>query len=256
MSYTVKVSQIAPTTSQDQLKDFFTFCGQITSIDFNAEKRSATIAFAKPNAAKTALMLNGGTLDGAHLDVTSDTVHNDDHANHDEHGHPIGQEDKPRAGIAAEYLAKGYVLTDDILQRAIDIDSKQGISKRFLSYFHTFDKTVGEKALGPDQTVSAKVQSTLNTATQQARSIDEQKGISKTANDYYASAISSPFGQRVFAFYTSTSKQVVDIHEEARRIADEMKAKQPSSATGTSATAASSGGPPPDPKTQAAPTVV
>jgi hypothetical protein len=35
---------------------------------------------------------------------------------------------------------------------------------------------------------------------------------------YYARALGSPFGQRVRAFYTSTSKQVQDIHEEARRI--------------------------------------
>ena len=36
-------------------------------------------------------------------------------------------------------------------------------------------------------------------------------------------AISSPLGQRVRAFYTESSKQVQDIHEEARRIADHEK---------------------------------
>ena len=41
---------------------------------------------------------------------------------------------------------------------------------------------------------------------------------------YYAKALSSPFGQKVKAFYTTTSKQVLDIHEEARRIAAEHKA--------------------------------
>lgn len=60
---------------------------------------------------------------------------------------------------------------------------KQGISTRFLSYFHSLDKSVGERALGPDQRISAKVQSTLNTATTQARAIDEQKGFSKIAHD-------------------------------------------------------------------------
>jgi len=60
---------------------------------------------------------------------------------------------------------------------------KQGISKRFLDYFHSIDKTIGERTLGPDQTVSGKVQSSVEGAAQQARSIDEQKGISKIAND-------------------------------------------------------------------------
>lgn len=36
-------------------------------------------------------------------------------------------------------------------------------------------------------------------------------------------AITSPLGQRVRAFYTESSKQVQDIHEEARRIADHEK---------------------------------
>lgn len=40
---------------------------------------------------------------------------------------------------------------------------------------------------------------------------------------YYLKAISSTFGQRVRAFYTESSKQVQDIHEEARRIADHEK---------------------------------
>jgi len=60
---------------------------------------------------------------------------------------------------------------------------KQGISKRFLSYFHSLDKSVGERALGPDHTISAKVQSGIDTATTQARAMDEQKGFSKIAND-------------------------------------------------------------------------
>lgn len=46
-------------------------------------------------------MLNGGTLDGSHLNVTSETVHPDAPDNQDEHpveGVPIEQSDKPRAG--------------------------------------------------------------------------------------------------------------------------------------------------------------
>ena len=50
-------------------------------------------------------------------------------------------------------------------------------------------------------------------------------------------AISSPFGQKVKEFYTTTEKQLRDIHEEARRIAETHKGA--SSAT----TAAASGQP-------------
>ena len=168
--------------------------------------------------------------------------------------------------VAAEYLAKGYILSDHILQRAIEMDSesilftfypspniskllrdKQGISKRFLSYFHNLDKSVGERALGHDQTISGKIQSTVGKAVQHAKTADKEKGYLKMVHDvsfsfytfkllrnervilfslkkqYYLKAISSPLGQRVRAFYTQSSKQVQDIHEEARRIADHEK---------------------------------
>ncbi|KAF9463005.1 hypothetical protein BDZ94DRAFT_645362 [Collybia nuda] len=249
-SYSVYVSGIAPTTTEAHLHDFFTFCGKIKALDF--KEKTATIHFEKPSAAKTALMLNGGTLDGATLDVTSDTVHEDEDTSRE--GHPIDQSDKPRAGIAAEYLAKGYVLSDNILERAIEIDNKQGISKRFLNYFHSLDASLGSRALGPDQTISGKMQSTVQAATEQAKTMDEQKGISKAANDYYAKAITSPLGQKVRAFYTSTSKQVVDIHEEARRIAAERKSAMPTAEGDRSAPAQLDD--PPKPVTQSAPTVV
>ncbi|ETW82006.1 hypothetical protein HETIRDRAFT_418015 [Heterobasidion irregulare TC 32-1] len=235
MSYSVNVSDIAPTTSEKQLHDFFT----IKSVDFKENEKSATVHFEKSSAAKTAIMLNGGTLDGAHLTVTSDVVHPDDEETPHVEGTPIEQSDKPRAGIAAEYLAKGYTLSDHILQRAIHIDNEKGISKRFLNYFQSVDTSLGAKALGPDQTISGKVTSTLQNATQQARAVDEQKGISKSATDYYTRALSSPLGQRVRAFYTTTSKQVLDIHEEARRLSAEHKAANPSPSTSTPAAAGS-----------------
>jgi len=171
-------------------------------------------------------MLNGGALEGSPLTVTSDEDHPED--NHHNGDHPFEQSDKPRAGIAAEYIAKGYKLSDAILQRAIDMDKTHGISQRFLNYFRSVDSTIGERALGPQQTVSAKVQATVEQATQQARAIDQQKGYTKTATDYYSKAISSPWGQKVKNFYTDTSKQIKDIHDEALRIASQEKSKDSS----------------------------
>jgi len=225
-------SNIAPTTTKDHLRDFFTFCGKIDNIDHDDAAHKATIAFEKRSAAKTALMLNGGTLDGNHLTVSSDTVnpdHDDDEGTHE----GVRQEDKPRAGIAAEYLAKGYVLSDNILSRAIDIDKKQGISSRFVSYMTSLDTTLGSKVIGENKTISGKVQEIAGQGMQQARSVDEQRGISSKASDYYSKAMSSPIGQKVFSFYTSTSKQIADIHEEARRIADTHKTNNTGAASAT-----------------------
>jgi len=212
--YTVNVSNLAPGTTKDQLHEFFSFCGKI--VDIEQTEKTATVSFEKPSAAKTALMLNGGTLDGSEIHVTSDVEHDDPAPSPTHVNHPIEQTDKPRAGIAAEYLAKGYVLKDHILQRAIDIDKKQGISTKFVNYLKQFDQSVGQRALGPEQTISGKVTATV-------KDLDEKHKLGQAANDYYLKAINSSFGQRVLAFYSDTSKQVLDIHEEARRIADVHK---------------------------------
>jgi hypothetical protein len=220
--YSVKVTDISPSTTEDQLHEYFTFCGKIASIDFDekSDPRSAVIHFEKTQAAKTALMLHGGTLNDAHLSVTSEFFESDEEES------PVNtprasldQTDKPRAAIAVEYLAKGYALSDQVLQRAIELDDKKGISKRFLHYFQSLDSTLGQKALGPDQTISGKVQSSVSGGISQAKAFDEQKGVTKKFRDYYKDALGTAIGQKVHVFYTSTSKHVVDIHQEAVRLA-------------------------------------
>ncbi|EJD50578.1 hypothetical protein AURDEDRAFT_112188 [Auricularia subglabra TFB-10046 SS5] len=224
MPFSVTVTSLSPATTEQQLHDFFSFCGKIESIEL--KDKSALIHFEKPASANTALMLNGGTLDGAHISVHSDVEHPEHEGEHHE-AHGFDQSDKPRAGIAAEYLAKGYTLSDNILERAIELDKSKGISKRFLSYLHSLDSTIGTRVAGEGHTLSEHVQTkatpVVHDALTRAKTFDEQKGISKTASSYYEQAIQSPLGQKVLSFYTTTTKQVVDIHEEARRIADAHK---------------------------------
>lgn len=69
------------------------------------------------------------------------------------------------------------------MTRLTFVSAKQGISKRFLSYLQTFDTTVGAKVIGPEQTISGKVQQTLQGATVKAKELDEVQGISKTAGN-------------------------------------------------------------------------
>jgi hypothetical protein len=88
-----------------------------------------------------------------------------------------------RTSVAAEYLAKGYVLSDHILQRAIDLDTKNGISSKFLTWWHSFDHTAGSKISKDGVPLSSVVQGHVNTATEKAKSIDQQQGISARGNE-------------------------------------------------------------------------
>lgn len=235
--YTIHVAGLAPETTEEKLHDFFSFCGKLVSVQKSGS--TADITFEKLSAMRTSLMLNGGTLDGAHLEVTSASDTEPKAASILPTGAsgstPIGtgatdvsQEDKPRAAIVAEYLAHGYVMGDHVIQRAIDFDQKQGISNRFLNFFNSLDHTVGSKVVGEDKTVSGKVNESAAAVMAKTREVDQNRGVSAKFNDYYSKAMGTSVGQkygdRVHKFYTTTQKQVLDVHEEARRIAGEKKA--------------------------------
>jgi hypothetical protein len=136
--------------------------------------------------------------------------------------HDIAQEDKPRSRILAEYLAHGYVVSDNALTKAIALDQKHGFSSRFTSVLGNFDKKFN--------------------ATERARGLDENYQISNKAasgwkglSSYFEKALEHPSGQKLRDFYTETDKQIRDIHNEARRLADLKQGKTDESAPAESA---------------------
>jgi len=218
MSTTVHVSGISSQTSEKEVRDFFSFCGKITSLsvtpasDAEDAPKSAAVTFEKETAAKTALLLDNTQLGPSQVhvssaasfdDLTSKAAHSPTGAGGDD----IEQEDKPRSRIVAEYLAHGYTLSDNVIQKAIALDKQHGYSNRFTQALASFDSKYK--------------------ATDKAKSVDASYGISNKAmgawsgfNSYFEKAMGTPTGQRVRDFYVQGDKQVRDIHNEARRLAD------------------------------------
>ncbi|KAL9099034.1 MAG: hypothetical protein Q9163_005410 [Psora crenata] len=223
-STVVHVKNIAHQTSEKEVRDFFSFCGKITSLSVTPESQaedspqSATVTFEKETAAKTALLLDNTQLGPSQVQVSSASGLSDmasstgattsDDTNRDEND--IAQEDKPRSRIVAEYIAHGYAISDAALQRAIALDNKHGVSNRFTSALQNFDSKYK--------------------ASDRAKGLDQSYGISQKAgrgwagiHSYFEKAMGTPTGQKLAAFYTQTDKQVRDIHAEAKRLADLKK---------------------------------
>ncbi|KIV84763.1 hypothetical protein PV11_00522 [Exophiala sideris] len=242
MATVVHVKGISHDTSEKEVKDFFSFCGKITNISVTPESdspnssKSATVTFEKETAAKTALLLDNTQLGKSQVHVsTAGSI--DDLASkagaavssslEDDH---IAQEDKPRTRIVAEYLAHGYTLSDNVINQAITMDKKHGISSRFTNALTSFD---------------AKYK-----ATDTAKSVDSKYGLTDRAmtawgglNSYFEKAMDTPTGQRVRQYYVAGDKQVRDVHNEARRLADLKGGKaQPEQLPGTDKTVCKCGG--------------
>jgi len=204
--------------------------GKITNISVKPTSsgadstKAATVTFEKETAAKTALLLDNTQLGPSQVQVTSGAnleqisrqppsgaaAHEDDEN--------IAQEDKPRSRIVAEYLAHGYVLSDQALTRALDLDKQHGISNRFTAALQKYDEKYR--------------------VTDKAKSVDQSYGVSNRGmqawaglNSYFEKAINTPQGQKLVDFYSKGNRQVMDIHNEARRLADLKSGKGSSTNT-------------------------
>ncbi|KAJ5176131.1 uncharacterized protein N7482_002008 [Penicillium canariense] len=221
---TVHVSGISPATSEKDVRDFFSFCGKITSLSITPTSseadapKSASVTFEKEAAAKTALLLDQTQLgtSSVHveaaqsIDALAGASATD--AATEKEDEDIAQEDKPRSRIIAEYLAHGYVVSDGAIQKAITLDQKHGFSTKFTSALSNFDKKFN--------------------ATERAKGIDDSYQISNKAasgwrglHSYFEKALEHPSGQKLRDFYVQTDKQVRDIHNEARHLADLKQGK-------------------------------
>jgi len=242
MSTTVHVQNISHQTSEKEVRDFFSFCGKITSLsvtpasDAADSQKSATVTFEKETAAKTALLLDNTQLGPSQVHVTTAASIDDLAGNQPSSGKnddsEFSQEDKPRSRIIAEYLAHGYAISDGAIQKAIALDNAHGFSNRFTSALATFDDKYK--------------------ATDKAKAVDQSYGITDKAgnawaglNSYFEKAINTPTGQKVRSFYVQGDKQVRDIHAEARRLADLKAGKstnEPQHVEGTEYTVCKCGG--------------
>jgi len=225
MSTTVHVEGISSQTSEKDVRDFFSFCGKIAHLSVkpnsndSSATKSATVTFEKETAAKTALLLDNTQLgpnqvtvkSTASLDELAGTSKGEEHEDRD-----VDQEDKPRSRIVAEYLAHGYVISDKIIERAIALDQQHGVSSRFTKALQDFDGKYK--------------------ATDKTRAIDDKYSVSKSATQawnslgsYFDSGINTPTGQKLRKFYDQGSKQVIDVHNEARHLAN-LKSGKPAPA--------------------------
>jgi len=228
MSSTVHVKNIDASTSEKEVRDFFSFCGKISSLSLSTEgsSQSATVTFEKETAAKTALLLDNTQLGPSQVHVSADQTSTssetakDSPDSHDE----IPQEDKPRSRVVAEMLAHGYVIGDNAITRALALDQQHGISSRFTSTLAHYDQRFK--------------------ATETAQGLDQKYNITGRATEgwksmysYFDQAQNTPTGQKLRAFYDQGQKQVLDVHNEARHLAALKQGKDPKD-LGTGKTAA------------------
>lgn len=134
---TVHVSNIAHSTPEKEVRDFFSFCGKVTNLIITPVSSasdatlSATVTYERETAAKTALLLDGTKLGPNPVKVEATHSLEEIASGHVADGNAdapdfgtdenLRQEDKPKTAILAEYLSHGYVVGDNALKMGMQI---------------------------------------------------------------------------------------------------------------------------------------
>ncbi|RHZ76049.1 hypothetical protein Glove_208g30 [Diversispora epigaea] len=214
------VTDISSSASEKAVKEFFLFCDKIKEFelikDESSDKQTAYITFEKDSGSKTALMLSNAVIGDSQIVVKSadDTSATDDSYSDDGYSPNSG---RTRTDLIAEILAAGYQLQDTIFETG----SKYGVTASLSQYLSTLQSKLLE--LDEKYKLSEKV-------TSKALELDTQFAIQDTVKLYAAQAqgravqaLETPPGKIAHDLYTNTYRQIGDIQNQARRIAEEKK---------------------------------
>jgi len=201
-SKAVVVSNISPNANEKTVSDFFSFCGKINKLFLTktegSDTNTAVIQFETDSAAKTALLLtnaliidrpiivigfSSGTPEAEKVPeknvVSPNTQIPENQITQREFGVPDDQRSK--TSVVASLVAAGYVLGQDALDKAKEVDEKHMISlqakvavESVKAKLHEIDVSYG---------ISEKAQSLGKQATDKVKQIDEQYKISEKAKE-------------------------------------------------------------------------
>ncbi|KAI8335547.1 hypothetical protein BC941DRAFT_378180 [Chlamydoabsidia padenii] len=213
----VLVKNISLASSEKTVKEFFLFCGKIKEFelikDDDEAHQVALVHFERESAAKTASLLSSALIDDEHITVapyfeSAFPTENEKETDATE----TSQESKPKARIAAEILANGYLLQDQIVAKGLEYDGKYNVTSRLTGYLNYFQNNVKsfdekyriwDKATEIDQ--KYKIQEKVTNAAQ-------------TAQTHAQAALQTPTGQKVNEFANQTFNQIAAVHYEAKKI--------------------------------------
>ncbi|KAJ1983090.1 Protein vip1 [Dimargaris verticillata] len=242
----VYVTGIALEATETAVKDFFTFCGRIQQFQLRpavtGKSQEALVEFEKDSAAKTAVLLSNAMIAEQPIEVKyyydtfnapSPTVPSQSPAQ--EHTHDtdqfvqnrdLSQEEKPKTSIVQEIVASGYLLSEKIMAKAHEYDTRYGLSTKALSL-------LGQAKQGAS-TLDQKLKVSEN-----IKQIDEKYKIQDTVTNLTNQALSSTAGQRVSSALQQAKEQGTRAYQDGVKLAEERKQQQQREAEDEPASSAS-----------------
>ncbi|KAI3453376.1 hypothetical protein Pfo_010039 [Paulownia fortunei] len=187
---TVKVSNLSLGASERDIKEFFSFSGDIEYVEMRSHTERSQLAFVTfkdAQGAETAVLLSGATI----VDMTVDINLDPDYKLPPAASAPLLQPSDKKTGGGAEsafqkaedvvssMLAKGFVLGKDAVNKAKTFDEKHQLTSTASAKVASFDKKIG---------LTEKITIGTSIVNDKVREVDEKLHVSEKAKSAFAAA--------------------------------------------------------------------
>ncbi|WOL17435.1 binding partner of ACD11 1-like [Canna indica] len=189
---TVKVSNVSLSASEQDIKEFFTFSGEIEYIELQSADEWSQIAyvtFKDSQAAETALLLSGATIVDLSVIVTSAPEYQMPRLAPFPSAPPLEQQVKSASGsesvvrkaedVVTTMLAKGCILGKDAISKAKSFDEKLQLTSTASAKVSSLDKKIG---------LSEKITIGTSAVNDKVKGMDEKFQVSEKTKSAFAAA--------------------------------------------------------------------
>ncbi|XP_057479063.1 binding partner of ACD11 1-like isoform X3 [Actinidia eriantha] len=159
---TVKVSNVSLSATEQDIKEFFSFSGEIEYVEMQSENersQTAHVTFKDPQGAETAVLLSGGTIvdQSVAIDLEPDyklppAASATPIASENRNAGAAGSAVQKAEDVVSSMLAKGFILGKDAVNKAKTFDEK-----------HQFTSTATAKVVSLDQKIGISEKISMGT---------------------------------------------------------------------------------------------
>ncbi|KAI3905068.1 hypothetical protein MKX01_017314 [Papaver californicum] len=170
---TLKVSNVSLGASEQDIKEFFSFSGDIEYVEIQSENercQNAYVTFKDPQGADTALLLSGATI----VDLSVTITPAPDYELPPDALNPPAAED-----VVSSMLAKGFILGKDAVNKAKAFDEKLQFTSSATAKVVSLDQKIG---------LTEKISMGTTVVNEKVKEMDQKFQVSEKTKSAFAAA--------------------------------------------------------------------
>ncbi|KAL1213036.1 Binding partner of ACD11 1 [Cardamine amara subsp. amara] len=179
----VKVGNLSLGATEHDIKEFFSFSGEVESIDIHSNEHSAYVTFKDPQGAETAVLLSGASITDQSVTIEMAPNYSPPAAPHAEtqsSGGGAAESVVQKAeDVVSTMLAKGFILGKDAVGKAKVFDEKLGFTSTATAGVASLDQKIG---------LSQKITAGTSLVNEKIKTVDQSFQVTERTKSAFAAA--------------------------------------------------------------------